>query len=774
MRNRPYHSAWLGLPALALLGEGCTQHVEAPTAAIELLADGPFVTGDTIPLSGTGSSDAPENAELGLGLSYHWRFVSKPTGSETHWTDATMPTSGFVPDLYGDYTVGLIVDNGMLTSAEAVEVITVDACGNEHPVVTQIEATPAAPVTDDIVQLGAAITDVDVDSCGLDQTFGWAWTLETGPAGASASLSDASSPTPWLKADRPGTYTFKLVVTDSTGRASSATSFELDVSSCGDAAPELAVEATPGTPIGGDTVELAVTATDADNEGGCGMSQAIDVESQFLSQPAGSGATLTPNHGTSPAFVADVPGAYIVRTTATDSTGRASFVDTEIVVADCGVHAPSIADVNVVPGAPNTGDAVTLAVVADDLDNADDGCNLEQELTVESHFLSRPSGSSTELSPSEGTTPGFVADVPGTYIVRSTVTDSTGRSSMRTTTIEVDACGDATPTIDDIAATADPSIGETVALIVTASDADVDSCGLEQDLALSTEFLSQPVGSTAVLAPDVGSTPSFVADVAGDYLLRTWVDDGTGRLSYEDTVVTVDACGGAAPEITSVTPDDATPYTGDLVAFTVVSEDADNDSGGCNLGQILQVTSTLVGAPAGSNAAMAPSVGARPAFIADVPGVYTIHTVVYDDTGLSAAADTSITVDECGSQAPDAQIAMLSPMNAGPGESVTTPVITRGTLVSLDASASSDPDFEDCAIDGHLEYVWSFFSIPAGSMASFNDETLESPSFTPDVSGDYTLLLTVSDGEHVDEAWLDMTVEPTALISLATGYTLEY
>ena len=65
--------------------------------------------------------------------------------------------------------------------------------------------------------------------------------------------------------------------------------------------------------------------------------------------------------------------------------------------------------------------------------------------------------------------------------------------------------------------------------------------------------------------------------------------------------------------------------------------------------------------------------------------------------------------------------------------------VTTGTIVTLDASASSD-------IDGDtLSYRWSITSMPS-STASLTNAQSAAPSFTPDIDGDYVISLVVNDG----------------------------
>ena len=121
---------------------------------------------------------------------------------------------------------------------------------------------------------------------------------------------------------------------------------------------------------------------------------------------------------------------------------------------------------------------------------------------------------------------------------------------------------------------------------------------------------------------------------------------------------------------------------------------------------------------------------ATPSFIADVAGTYQVNLVVLDDKGSSSNIDI-VTITVTSSNTNNAPIA-----NAGNDQAVGV-----GTLVSLDGSASSDPDGDP------ITYNWTLTTKPSGSNAILTNPTTVTPSFTADIGGIYQADLTVTDDQ---------------------------
>ena len=83
------------------------------------------VIGTLVQLSGSGSYDANGDA-----LTYNWRFVNTPPGSQASLSVAGSPANPrFSPDMTGPYVVELTVSDGLLTSSPDLVTVTVEDQG---------------------------------------------------------------------------------------------------------------------------------------------------------------------------------------------------------------------------------------------------------------------------------------------------------------------------------------------------------------------------------------------------------------------------------------------------------------------------------------------------------------------------------------------------------------------------------------------------------------------------------------------------------------------
>ncbi len=168
-----------------------------------------WVVGENITLDGTGSTD-PENDPL----TYEWS-VTLPDGS----TDSTLDTQDpahpvFVPNMYGDYVVKLIVSDGINSSAPFESIIT--ATANDPPPIINLPPTAhfvalSSPwfAGKSITLDGSGSTDPEKDSL----TYVWSVTL---PDGSTDSALDTQDPELPFIPNVDGDYVVKLIVNDET------------------------------------------------------------------------------------------------------------------------------------------------------------------------------------------------------------------------------------------------------------------------------------------------------------------------------------------------------------------------------------------------------------------------------------------------------------------------------------------------------------------------------------------------------------------------------
>jgi len=177
----------------------------APTANAG--PDGGATPGNPIILDGTASRDPN-----GTAVTYNWRIVEQPPGSNPTLTNATSATPTFTADLPGRYVIALTCSDGSLTSPVDQVVITV-ATGNLPPLAN---AGPDQAVTaGQLVTLnGAGSSDPNGDP------LTYSWCLQGRPEGSNATLTGANTAQPTFTPDTAGSYIFCLIVSD--GKAASA------------------------------------------------------------------------------------------------------------------------------------------------------------------------------------------------------------------------------------------------------------------------------------------------------------------------------------------------------------------------------------------------------------------------------------------------------------------------------------------------------------------------------------------------------------------------
>jgi hypothetical protein len=261
--------------------------------------------GYDIVLNSGASSDADGDA-----ITRQWSFSARPAGSTATLSSATGITAGFSPDALGDYVVVLTATDPRGAQSTYTTTVRVN---NRRPVANiTTNATPQAlppapnvrvPLGTEVTLRGSGSTDADGD------TLAYLWSVDTRPAGSTASLSATNVANPRFTADVEGNYILRLRVTDPAGAFSERT-IGLDV---GNHAPVAVIDKTRLTVLLGGSAS-ASAALSFDDEG-----DALTYDWSIDARPAGSTAAIASPRAAAMSFTPDVAGTYMASVTVRDA-----------------------------------------------------------------------------------------------------------------------------------------------------------------------------------------------------------------------------------------------------------------------------------------------------------------------------------------------------------------------------------------------------------------------------------------------------------------------
>ena len=508
------------------------------------------------------------------------------------------------------------------------------------------------------------------------------WTIISRPVGSAAVLTGPTTSTPTITMDVAGSYVIRLIVNDGL------------IDSDPDDVVVSSVNSRPRANAGkGQTVAVGATvflngSASSDPDG-----DQITFFWRFIALPKSSLAQLSDASSISPTFVADKAGNYALELVVSDKFFT-SLPSTVIVTT--GNTAP-VADA----GPAQTRDH-GQSIVLDGSKSFDaDG----DPLTYQWSLIGRPAGSGAVLTNASAVNPSVFLDLPGNYVAQLIVNDGIANSAPSTVAIT----GANTAAVANAGPDQSVSVGATVTLNGSGST-DVDG----DPLTYNWSIISAPIGSTAVLSNQSAVMPTFVANVAGSYVIQLVVND-TFVTSVADTVVI------------SVGSSNLPPVANAGTNQTLLVNATANLNGSASFdpeGSALTYSWTFASKPVASIALLTGAATATPSFTIDVPGTYIVQLIVSDGSLSSSPATVTISTANTPPTA-----------NAGIAQNVAT-----GALVVLDGSASSDPDGQS------LTYSWSLLSVPVSSTAVLSNTALVNPSFTADLAGTYVAQLIVFDG----------------------------
>lgn len=264
------------------------------------------------------------------------------------------------------------------------------------------------------------------------------------------------------------------------------------------------------------------------------------------------------------------------------------------------------------------------------------------------------------------------------------------------------------------------TLGEVVSLNASASsDPDGDVLEIEWSIA------STPDGSSAELENPTGFRATFTPDVVGIYELQLIVSDA--KLESDPVSVYIDVRENNTTPTVNTKP---TADAGDDTTFFLDQVIVLDGSGSMDAeGDELTYSWTILSKPTDSRASVTDADKEQAILEADLPGDYELQLEVSDDEWTSTPDSVFITVMD------------VTPTNTPPvAVAGDDQQIDLGQVISLDGSASSDPDGDDIT-----SYQWTISRKPDSSTATIDDPTSPMTAFTPDVGGLYIVQLVVSD-----------------------------
>ncbi len=542
-------------------------------------------------------------------------------------------------------------------------------------------------------------------SASLDpegQPLNYVWEIVGRPEGSSAGLDDPNAENPIFVPDKQGAYTIVLIVND--GRLTS-TPDTVIINSYVGYAPPIADAGIDQSVLFGSEVTLDGSNSSDPAEAELTYSWKID------SGPAESAATLDDPTAQKPKFIPDKKGVYVV-SLIVNNTVYNSGIDLVVIVV---YNNPPIANAGSDTTIADLGGSTTL----NGTESSDpDGTALEYTWTI----ISRPYGSTADLSNPSIATPNFTPDKKGSYIMKLIVSDGDLLSNEDTVIV---TCSNHVPT----AIAGDPiylNLGETAQLNGSASDPDSDP------MTYLWTITSSPSGSTAALSDATILNPTFTPDVQGSYVFSLVATDNTGLASAPSTVV-----------ISTNNHQPVADAGADVIMASNTSALLDG-SGTDPDSDPLTYKWRVISAPMGSggDSTISDVNIAKPTFTPDMRGDYVLGLIVND--GQVDSIESTMKVHVINNQ----------PV-ADPGANKSAHS-AYGTLlvVGLDGSASHD-------IDGDpLTYKWRIISKPAGSTAALSSTTAVNPTITSNIPGAYVVGLTVNDGA-IESAEVTVTVTYT-------------
>ena len=663
-------------------------------------------------------------------------IISAPTDGATYTVGEAVAADFACSDLTagidtcaGTVPIGADID----TTTEGDQAFVVDAIDNAGNAATlqltyTVAAGNSAPVAQpdsvvDIVEDSAATlvdvlandTDPDGDPLSIES-------ISDASGGITAIVGTTASYTP--DPNFFGTDSFTYIATDGNGGSSEATLVTVQVDPVNDV-PTL--DTIADLSIEEDAGQQSVAMT--------GISAGPPNETQTLLITASSSDTaIIPN----PVVDYTSPSATgsLLFTAEPDATGSATIT---VLVADDGGTANGGIDRLSRTFTVDVGTANNAPVAVDDISNADEDSENNAILVLQNDtdsdgdtltvfsFTQPANGTTT----SNGTVISYTPDpdYEGTDTFSYVAADGNGgRSDPATVTVNVRGINDAPNAVDDPSITTDEDVPVSIAVLDNDSDPENDPLTVA-----SVTPVANGVTSTDGTLVTFEPAPNFSGIAAFVYTIV----DGNGGTDSATVTVTV-----LGVNDNPVANDDVYTIDEDAVSVLPVrSNDTDADGDATTIATFSQGTLGTVNS-SGDTLIYTPQL--------NVSGVDSFTYAIADGNGGSDTASVVVTILPVN----DAPVA-----DAGPDQNVLV-----NDLVTLDGSGTTDVDGPE------IFYVWQFEQRPLGSSVTLANANSVSPTFTPDLAGDYLVNLIANDGidaSVADEIRITASSAPPTILFLA-------
>lgn len=544
-------------------------------------------------------------------------------------------------------------------------------------------------IVGELVSLDASLsTDADEDPL----TF--RWELKA-PSGSAAVLDTTNATQTAFTPDLVGMYEIRLVATDGVDDSPPDTiRVEARAASAANQAPRALVGSNVEVLVGTSVTLDGRDSSDPDND-------PLFFEWSIQTRPTGSSAQLDQPSSPTPVVTPEVAGPYEISLVVSDGE-LSSPPEVVVVTAIEEQNRPPIAD---------AGRDIAVATGSQaQLDGTNSADPEGAQLTYIWSLVSAPTGSTASLSAADVARPLLQTDVDGVYVAQLVVDD--GELQSGPDTVEITAASGNVPPSANAGPDQTVDVGSLVVLDGT------DSSDPENTtLTYAWAFMTRPTGSAAALSDKNEAQPSFTPDRAGTYVVDLEVFDGEHQ-SAPDSVT-----------ITAIDPNDApvadagTSRSGRAGENIMLDAGGSSDPDGDPLGYLWTVTFQ----PPGSSVTLSDETTARPTFVGDTAGTYTISLVVSDGELESAPDQVTVTLTYA---TPGAESdVVITEFMADPN----TLSDTAGEWFELYNPTSTTWDLEGCVledlgIDAHTINA----PVVIGPMAHATLARSASPGFGPD------------------------------------------